>query len=53
MAHLATIQVAQGSSTRIDDYLAGYLRAWPRVTENPDGNCRGFSLILYAFWLQA
>ncbi len=50
---LATIQAVQGSSARIDDYLAGYLRSWLYVTENPDGNCRGLSLILYAFWLQA
>ncbi|TDJ69445.1 MAG: hypothetical protein E2O38_13510 [Proteobacteria bacterium] len=46
---LATIQVIQRSSTVVDKDLAGYLRAWLWITENPNGICRSFSLILDAF----
>ena len=48
---LATIHVVQRGSTGVDESLAGYLRAWLWVTENPYGNCRGFLLTMDAFWL--
>ncbi len=46
--HMATIQVVQRGSTGVDKGLAGYLRTRLWVTENPNDNCRGFSLILDA-----
>jgi hypothetical protein len=51
--YLATIQAVDGSSTRLDDYRAGYLRTWRLVTENHYSSSRGFSLILDRFLLQA
>ena len=43
--YLSTIQAVHGSSTRLDDYSAGYSRTWRCVAENRDDNCQGFSLI--------
>jgi hypothetical protein len=51
--YMATIQVIQRNSTGAKDSLAGYLRVWRWVAENPNDNCRSFSLIIVAIWLQA
>lgn len=53
MVDLATDQAIQRNSTGAEKDLAGYLRALLWITENSNGNCRGFLLILDAFWIQA
>ena len=47
--NLATIQVIYRNIVGVEKSLAGYLRVWPRVTENRNGRRRGFLLILNAF----
>jgi hypothetical protein len=49
---LATNQVIQCGSTDVEKSLAEYLRAWRWDAENPNDNCRSFSLIVVAIWLQ-
>jgi len=50
---MATIQVIQRGGTDVEKSLAGYLRAWRWDAENPNDNCRSFSLIVVATWQQA
>ena len=50
---MATIQVIECSSTDVEKRLAGYLRAWRWDAQNPNDNCRSFSLIIDGIWLQA
>ena len=51
--YLATIQVIQRDSTGVENALAGNVRVWLWIPDKANGSCRGFSLIFYAFWLQA
>ena len=50
---MATIQAIQHGSAGVEKSLAGYLRVWRSVAENPYDSCRGFSLIIVVIWLQA
>ena len=40
--YLATIQTVDDSTTGLDNDVAGNLRVWLWITENPYGNCRVF-----------
>ena len=50
MDYLATIQVIYRSLTGVERRLAGYSRVWRWATENPNDDCRHFSLLIDAIW---